>query len=87
MNSLSSTLVSTLSSAPGIVGTRTTSFKGLIVACKAFIANPVGAVIAAIGMAVAICVKEFKDFASASEEGGMKAAVISKYKTDYFSHN
>lgn len=74
MAGVTSSLVNELSNAPGVVGTLTTSFRGLITACKAFIANPVGAVIAAIGAAVAICVKGFRDFASASEEGGMKAA-------------
>lgn len=74
MKSVSSSLINELSSAPGVVGTLTKSFQGLISACKAFIANPVGLTIAAIAGAVALCVKGFKDFAGASEEGGMKAA-------------
>lgn len=73
MTSVSGSLLQKLSSAPGIVGMMTNSIKGATVACKAFIANPVGAVIAAIGAAVAICVKGFKEFSAGSEEGALKA--------------
>ena len=73
MTSVSGSLLQKLSSAPGIVGLMTNSIKGATVACKAFIANPVGAVIAAIGAAVAICVKGFKEFSAGSEEGALKA--------------
>ena len=71
MNGVSGGLLTKLATAPGIVGAMTRSIQGATIACKAFLANQIGAIIAAVAAAIALCVKGFKEFASASAEGGM----------------